>query len=85
MDELRKAANKISNGKTPGTDGVPGEFLKWLNNDSASELILDLLNDLWTLETLPSDNKIARVVTIYKKGNPDLPSNYRPISLLQSI
>ena len=85
MKEFENARKKIANGKTPGTDGIPGEFIKWLNTEIAKQIILDLINDIWTLETIPSESEIARVVTIYKKANPDLPQNYRPISLLQSI
>ena len=29
LEEFEKARLKIDNGKTPGTDGVPGEFIKW--------------------------------------------------------
>ena len=47
--------------------------------------MLNLINDIWELETIPSECEIARVVSIYKKGNPDLPENYRPISLLGVI
>ena len=60
-------------------------FIKLLNNSDAKEIILDLLHDIWTLEIIPTESKLARVVTIYKKGNPDLPANYRPISLINTV
>ena len=40
LEEFEKARLKIDNGKTPGTDGVPGEFIKWLNTNEAEEIIL---------------------------------------------
>ena len=36
-------------------------------------------------ETMPEEMELAQVVTLYKKGNVEDPSNYRPISLLQSL
>ena len=70
IKELENALVKIDNGKTPGTDGIPGEFLKWLNTKDAIEIILDLINDIWELETIPTECEIARVVIIIKKQTP---------------
>ena len=39
----------------------------------------------WTKTKLPDELELAQVVTLYKKGNVEDPSNYRPISLLQSL
>ena len=85
LEEVDKARSKIDNGKTPGTDGIPGELIKWLNTKEAIEIILGIVNDMWEIESIPSESEIARVVTIYKKSNPDLPENYRPIAILQTI
>ena len=37
------------------------------------------------LEIMPDELEFAEVVTLYKKGNVEDPSNYRPISLLQAL
>ena len=40
------------------------------------------MNQSFQSGTFPNKLKIARVISLFKKGNPELPSNYRPISLL---
>ena len=67
IDELREALRRIKNGKTPGTDGIPGEFLKWLNLEEALKEVLILINGIWTLERIPEECEIARVVSILKR------------------
>ena len=34
MIELIEAATKFKNNKSPGPDGIPVEFFKWLNAES---------------------------------------------------
>ena len=34
---------------------------------------------------IPKDIMLARVVSLYKKGDPEKQENYRPISLLSSF
>ena len=46
--------------------------------------LAQIFNQMWTEESYPDDFAYAEVVSIYKKGNPELPENYRPISLLNS-
>ena len=50
-----------------------------------AEEICKVLNQCMDEEILPLDLELAQVVTLYKKGNVEEPSNYRPISLLQSL
>ena len=40
---------------------------------------------MWELEVIPSESEVARIVSIYKKGDTEKPENYRPIALLQSL
>ena len=39
----------------------------------------------YVLEAFPSDLELAQQATLYKKGDMELPNNYRPIFLLRSL
>ena len=81
IEELNSAINRFNNKKTPGSDGLPSEHYKWLNEDNRNKL-LNHLNECWESESLEDDMNKANLATIYKKGRTDRPNNYRPIALL---
>ena len=57
------------------------ELYKHLDEENIKNFA-QILNQMWTEEKVPTDFTQADVVSIYKKGNAELPQNYRPISLL---
>ena len=46
MHELIRFLKKAKNKKSPGPDGFPMEFYKWLNEEMKLE-VLDILNLIW--------------------------------------
>lgn len=77
---LHLALRKLPNRKAPGPDHLRAEMLK-----PVSATILPIISSLFTLcwqwSYAPTLWRQAQIVPIYKKNNPDDPSNYRPISL----
>ena len=73
---FKRTLKLLKNNKAPGTDGIPLEFFKWINTKPALEWVLLILNKMRELEEIPTESEIARIVSIYKKGGPELPSNY---------
>ncbi len=69
--------------KAAGPDGMCIEALKEMD-DWARGQILDILNNWWIDENIPSELLLARVVLLYKKHDSANWGNYRPISLLNS-
>ena len=73
--------------KTPGTDEISNEILLiFLNDPIGFALVFRLMNYCWTHVVLPTDWQVARICAIFKnKGSTSLPTNYRPIALLQTF
>lgn len=74
----------LTNGKAPGKSGIKGEHLKY-----ADKKINTVLNKLMTVcleyEKIPRDWKQARIIPVPKKGDLTKVTNYRPISLLETL
>ena len=84
IDELNVALKKVKNNKAPGVDGVPGELLKWLDQNNRN-LFLQAANTCLRQEEVKQHHMNAVVVSIYKKGDASsLANQYKPISLLNS-
>ena len=79
--EVNDLINTLNPSKSVGPNSIPIKLLKNLGS-SVSPLVALLVNQSFQSGVFPVKLKIAKVITPFKKGNPELPSNYRPISLL---
>lgn len=80
--EVGKAIAKMSDGKSPGADGLPAEVFKH-GGDLLLSKLGDLIRDCWNQEEVPNDFKDALIVHLYKKkGDKSDCNNHRGISLL---
>ena len=81
--ELRKVISHLQDGKAAGCDDIPPEVWRALaSNDESLSALLDLCNTCWLSKAVPETWRHSTVITLFKKGDTSLPSNYRPISLL---
>lgn len=79
--ELLKLIGNLIKNKSPGHDGITPRIIK----ETAIEIsnpLLHIFNLSISLGRVPDQLKIAKVIPVFKKGDPQLPGNYRPISLL---
>ena len=67
-----------------GYDGSSTEHLKLINNDLSKCLIL-IINQSLNSGIFPDQLKIAKVTPIYKKGDKQIITNYRSISVIPVI
>ena len=74
----------IKGSTSKGHDGISSELLKLITSD-VSKCITTIINQSLTSGIFPNSLKIAKVTPIFKKGNNNLITNYRPISVLPVI
>ncbi len=83
MDELEQGLTAMKNGKCRDESGVVAEMLKNAEVNACKNAFLDLFNDVLRLDcTPPASWMCTRLIVLFKKGEPELPQNYRPISIL---
>ena len=81
VGELRAALKKMKVGKARDSEGIAAEMLK-IDCEALQHLIVELFNEVLSSSALPPDWRKSRLIVLFKKGDPKLPSNYRPIAIL---
>jgi len=82
-DELTKLITNLNVAKSPGVDNFTPKLIKERKAELTGPLIyLHVYNFSLKSGTVPGKQKIAKVIPVYKKGDPQSTSNYTPISLL---
>ena len=74
----------LSGSKATGLDKMSSKVLK-IAAPVISDSLTYIFNQAVTLCTFPNGWKIARVISLFKNGQRNLPGNYRPISILPAL
>ena len=82
--EIHDMIGQLSCGKAAGLDGLPNEFLKALPVYYKS-LLRELFNRVKESGVLPKGWNSGRLVLIHKKDEAELLTNYRPLTVINSI
>ena len=83
-EQMRKALLPLKILKSPGPDEIHSRVLRELANELS--LPLKFLFDKSLIQgKIPSEWKEAEVRPIFKKGDKNLPGNYRPVSLTSIV
>ena len=83
--DIQKEVSNL-NSKKAGTFGnIPRNLLK-----DSSDIFNSILQDIWNYEILvkqysPKNLKLADMTPVYKKKDPTLVENYRPVSVLPCV
>ena len=81
MNELSYAIKKLKKNVAMDPDKDFAELFQILDQSNREWIV----NYCWKHEVVQENMDIAHIVTIFKKGDPSLPSNYRPIALLNML
>ena len=80
-EEIKTLKNSLQEGKAVEPYNIPVRLLKMISLQISLPLCL-IINKSFITGIFPDNLKLAKVITLYKKGSKDNPTNYRPISLL---
>ena len=80
LEECTDAVMNLKPNKSPGLDGLTNEFYKTFWND-LKMLFYDMLKQIFDKKEMSFSQRLAVMSLIFKKGDPLLLKNYRPISL----
>ena len=83
-DEIAKIISKLGNRKSAGHHNVKSNLIKQVAHEISYPLSI-VFNKSLSQRIVPDDFKIAKVVPIYKKDNPEIFGNYRPVSVLPCL
>ena len=79
-EEVLAGIKHLKNGKSAGADKITGEMLKNANKQVIDYLV-KLFNTIFDSGTFPSTWAKSIIIPIFKKGDPNIPDNYRGIAL----
>ena len=80
-DELKAVVHSFNSYKASGVDNIPMRIIK-LSIDIIVEPLTEIIHLSLVSGSFPDTLKIARVLPIFKTGDPEQLENYRPISTL---
>ena len=84
LDELNLALRNLKNDKSPGSDKIINEFLKY-NTDLFKKTVLMIFNVLFDKGYFPDVWSTGLIIPIFKAGDEHDVNNYRGISLLSCV
>ena len=83
-ETVRKTIQNLPSKNSCGLDGISSKLIKIIEPAIIKPLTL-LINQVLNTGIFPDELKIAKVIPLFKKDDPKLLKNYRPISLLPTI
>ena len=83
IDECTETISKMKKNKSPGIDGLPVEFYQTFWNE-IKHMVVNALNESYQNGEMSGSQRRAVITLIFKKGDPELLKNWRPISLLNT-
>lgn len=84
LNETITLINDLKERKSPGPDMISAKFIK-IHYAIFAPLLTDVFNEMISTGNFPECLKVAKVIPIFKSGDPRELNNYRPISCLSVL
>ena len=84
LDELERAMKNLNNNKSPGSDNIINEFLKY-NTPLFKQALLCIFNKIFKKGYFPEAWTVGLITPIHKKGDLNSAEIYRGITLLSCV
>lgn len=84
ISNIEKIIDNIRSDVAIGEDMIGAKLIKDMKN-TISPILTKIVNKGYETKSFPDSMKYAAIKPIHKKGNTDEISNYRPISILQTL
>ena len=84
INEVESAIKELQDKKATGLNSILSKILK-NNKHVLSKPLCDIINLVFVSGTFPQQLKTAKIIPVYKKGDPLDCTNYCPISLLSNL
>jgi len=82
--EIQGIISKLKNNEAPGPDKIENSYLKVLG-ESLKPIFVELFNKIIRSQQIPEQWYTSEIILLFKKGDRDKITNYRPISLSLNI
>ena len=80
-EEVERAIKRMKRHKAQGVDGITSDIIK-LGGPMVLTYLTNIFNNILRTKQIPDSWHEAKIVILFKKGDPKDIKNYRPISLL---
>ena len=80
-EEVERAIKRMKRHKAQGVDGITSDIIK-LGGPMVLTYLTSIFNNILKTKQIPDSWHEAKIVILFKKGDPKDIKNYRPISLL---
>jgi len=81
IEEIETAVKKLKNNKSPGTDNIPAELLKF-GGDRLKQWLKHIFSSVWISEEIPKEWLQGIIFPLHDKVDQLECANYRGITLL---
>ena len=83
-EEVERAIKRMKRHKAQGMDGITSDIIK-LGRPVVLTYLTNIFNNILKTKQIPDSWHEAKIVVLFKKGDPKDIKNYRPVSLLSQL